>query len=97
LKRAREFARDNWARLAATAILLGVFFGNSGFRALVGNWWQLRRLKTELAALEKEEVMHAERLKLVRAGDRALERMARRELGYVRKGEIEYRFPPPEK
>jgi cell division protein FtsB len=97
VNRASSFAKEHWGRLAATALLLVVFFGNQGFRSLVANWWQLRRLKAELTALEKDETQQAERLKLMRSGDRALERMARRELGYVRKGEIEYRFPPPGK
>lgn len=97
MKRAAALVREHWARLAAIAVLLAVFFGNQGFRGLVGNWWQLRRLKGELASLEREEAQQAERLKLLRSGDQSLERMARRELGYVRKGEIEYRFPPPQK
>jgi len=97
VSRLPPFVREHWARLGATLLLVALFFGNQGFRSLVRNWWQLRKLKSELATLETQESDEAERLKLVRSGDQSLERMARRELGYVKKGEIEYRFPPPDK
>lgn len=92
---AREFLRANWPRVAWTLFLLTVFFGNQGFRSLVRNYMELRSLKKEIGALETQEKANTERLRLLRAGDGSIERMARRELGYVRKGEIEYRFPPP--
>jgi cell division protein FtsB len=92
---ARDFVEANWPRLAISFFLLAVFFGNQGFRSLVRNYLELRSLKQDIAALEKQEQDSAERLKLLKAGDGSVERLARRELGYVRKGEIEYRFPPP--
>lgn len=87
--------REHWPRLALSLALLAVFFGNQGFRGLLRNWLELRHLRRELAALERQEKAQAEKLRVLRSGDRAIERMARRELGYIRKGEIEYRFPPP--
>ena len=90
-----DFVGARWKRLAVTLALLLVFFGNQGFKSLVKNYLQLRAIRTEIASLKKEEKHHAERLKLLSTGDQAVERMARRELGYLRKGEIEYRFPPP--
>lgn len=95
LSRARPFVREHWPRLLATALLVVVFFGNQGFRSLVRNWLELRRLRTELAELKREELRQAERMKFMKSGDAALERLARRELGFIKKGEIEYRFPPP--
>lgn len=89
------FVVEHWRRLLLSAVVLGVFFGNQGFRSLVRNYFELRHLKQEIASLESEESRQAQRLKLLRAGDGSIERMARRELGYVKKGEIEYRFPPP--
>jgi cell division protein FtsB len=93
--RTKTFLMNNWPRLAISFALLAVFFGNQGFRSLVRNYIELRSLKKDLVALENEERHSSERLKLLRSGDVSVERMARRELGYVRKGEIEYRFPPP--
>lgn len=84
-----------WRRIAVTVGLLAVFFGNQGFRSLVRNYLELRKLRGEIAALKEDEARSADRLSLLRSGDGAVERLARRELGYVKKGEIEYRFPPP--
>jgi cell division protein FtsB len=92
-----RFARENWPRLLAGAGLLAVFFGNAGFRSLVGNWRELHRLHAEITDLERDERDLDERLKGLRAGDGGVERSARRDLGYIKKGEIEYRFPPPGK
>jgi cell division protein FtsB len=94
---AAAFAREHWRRLLAAAALLFVFFGNEGFRSMVSNWLELRRLKAEITALDHDERDLDARLKALRAGDGGVERSARRDLGYIKKGEIEYRFPPPEK
>jgi cell division protein FtsB len=93
----RALARERWPRLLAAAALLLVFFGNSGFRSLVSNWRELRRLRGEIAELDRDEKDLDARLKVLRAGDAGVERAARRDLGYIKKGEIEYRFPPPGK
>ena len=89
---ARAYVSEKWRRLLFTAGLFALFFGNQGFRSLVHNYLELRSIKRDIAALEKDEKNYSERLRL---GDSSIERMARRELGYVRKGEVEYRFPPP--
>jgi len=92
-----KFLRDYWVRLVAGAGLLAVFFGNAGFRSLVGNWRELHRLNSEITQLDRDERELDERLKGLRASDGGVERSARRDLGYIKKGEIEYRFPPPGK
>jgi len=84
-----------WRRIAVSVGLMAVFFGNQGFRSLVRNYLELRKLRGEIAALQDEQAHSAARLSLLHSGDSAVERLARRELGYVKKGEIEYRFPPP--
>ncbi len=96
-RRATDFIRAHWGRLLSGLALLLVFFGNGGFRSLTRNWLELRRLNAEIVSLEREEKELDGRLKAMRAGDGPVERLARRELGYIKKGEIEYRFPPPEK
>jgi cell division protein FtsB len=97
VRRASEFVRASWGRLLTGAVLFLVFFGNGGFRSLTRNWLELRRLNKEIVALQAEEKDLDARLKALRSGDGPVERLARRELGYIKKGEIEYRFPPPEK
>lgn len=94
---AARFAREHWPRLLFGAGVLWVFFGNAGFRSMVGNWLELRRLQREIVQLDHDEKDLDARLKSLRSGDGAVERAARRDLGYIKKGEIEYRFPPPEK
>ena len=96
-RRAADFARAHWGRLLTGAGLFVVFFGNGGFRSLTRNWLELRRLNQEIVALKRDEMDLDGRLKALRSGDGPVERLARRELGYIKKGEIEYRFPPPEK
>jgi cell division protein FtsB len=97
LAAAADFARDHWQRLLVGAFLVFVFFGNAGFRSMVSNWMELRRLKGEIVQLDRDEKDLDARLKLLRSGDAGVEAAARRDLGYIKKGEIEYRFPPPEK
>jgi cell division protein FtsB len=94
---AAAFLREHWPRLVLGAGLLFVFFGNAGFRSMVSNWMELRRLKGEIRNLDRDQAELDARLKALRAGDGGVERAARLDLGYIKKGEIEYRFPPPEK
>jgi cell division protein FtsB len=93
---AAEFAREHWVRLLIGAGLVYVFFGNAGFRSLVRNWLELRRLQREIVALDRDEKDLDAKLRALRSGDGGVERAARRDLGYIKKGEIEYRFPPPQ-
>ena len=97
LASAAEFAREHWARFLIGIGVFWVFFGNAGFRSMVSNWLELRRLRAEIVQLDRDEKELNEKLKSIRSGDGAVERSARSELGYIKKGEIEYRFPPPEK
>jgi cell division protein FtsB len=92
-----NFARQYWLRMLMAAGLIGVFFGNAGFRSLVSNWLELRRLRREIIQLDRDEKALEAKLKALRTGDGPIERAARLDLGYIKKGEIEYRFPPPEK
>jgi cell division protein FtsB len=77
--------------LAACVVLLG----NRGFRTIVAGHFQLRTLNAEMTRLEREEADLRARIDAFREDDAALERVVRKELGYRRQGEIEYRFPPP--
>lgn len=94
---AAALLRTHWIRLSIAVGLVLVFFGNPGFRGLVGNWRELRGLRAEISQLEAEEKTLEARLKNLRAGEGGLERAARKDLGYIKRGEIEYRFSPPDK
>lgn len=77
--------------LAGTLLLVA----NKGFRTIVSGHFQLRRLNAEMTRLEKEESDLQARIDAVQHDDAALERVVRKQLGFRRDGEIEYRFPPP--
>ena len=84
--------RRRWpwlAALAAAALLVG----NQGFRSLVGGRLEYRDMEGELKALKAEEARLQRDLRLMQKDDAALERAARTELGLVKPGEVEYRFP----
>jgi len=86
-------------RLLYGAMGLGMavlLLGNRGFRRLVSNWFLLRRLSAERKALDQEEGLLKKAIVAARSDDRALEAKARKELGYLKPGEVEYRFPPPD-
>lgn len=91
-----SWLRESWVKALVAVGLLGVFFGNQGFRSLVRNWIELRGLSREIAALEEENSRTAAQLKELRESDSALEREARR-VGFIKPGETEYRFEPPKK
>jgi cell division protein FtsB len=96
LAAAAGFVREHWPRLLVGGALVAVFFGNAGFRSLVSNWRELHRLRGQIDDLNRQEKDLDAKLAALRAGDGPVERAARRDLGYIKKGEIEYRFPPPE-
>lgn len=82
----------NWKWLLALAVLAAFLFSNQGIRS----YWSKRRTAKELEKkLEdlkrsnQEMVFEVHRLK---NDPRALEQVARRELGLLQPGEMEYRF-----
>ena len=70
-------------------------FANSGFRILTKNWLEFRKLKANEAKLKLELNQKMNDLNKIRENPKALERQARHELDFIKKGEIEYRFTPP--
>lgn len=79
---------------AAWALAIAAMFvvGGRGLQALARNYWDLRQVRAESAALEAEQRDLTKRLELLKSDDAHLERVARKELGLMKPGEIEYRF-----
>lgn len=75
----------------AAAILLLV---NPGFRSLVSNKIELFKMGKKMSAL-KTETEGLKKLAAETARTESVEYNARKELGMLKPGEIEYRFPPP--
>lgn len=81
-------------KYAAVAAVVVVLLANGGFRKLVRNYREHRRLAGEKARLEAEHRDLQRQLTEVGAKP-AIEQAARRELSMLRPGETEYRFEPP--
>ena len=78
-------------------VLLAVFLlANRGFRALIKNSLEYRRLKNQKIALDAEKIRLEKNLKDMKEPGQ-VEETARKELGLIRPNEIEYRFPKPKK
>jgi len=78
-------------------LLLAVFLlANRGFRSLIKNSLEYRRLKNRRIELELEKSSLENRLKIMNEPGQ-IEETARKELGLIRPNEIEYRFTPPKK
>jgi cell division protein FtsB len=98
----RGSAKPLWERvsrrtlyIAGGLLLAALLLGNKGFRTLVSSALHLRRLESQVAEAEAEEARLKAAIEAVKNDDLALESAVRRELGYQRPGEVEYRFPPP--
>lgn len=74
---------------------LAVFLlANRGFRSLIKNYLEFRRLKNQKIELESEKLSLEKGLKTMKEPGQ-IEHTARKELGLIKPDEIEYRFPPP--
>ncbi|MBI4350939.1 MAG: septum formation initiator family protein [Elusimicrobia bacterium] len=85
-----KFKLKYLAILALAVILLG----NRGFRSLVRNYREYRRLRSEKTQLELQRVDLEKKLAEI-SRKPAIEQAARKELGLIKPDETEYRFPPP--
>lgn len=77
----------------AVVIIVVVFLSaNSGFRSMVRRYGEIHRLKTELENLKREQVLLQREIYFLDRDSSYIERIARRELGLLAPGEVEYRF-----
>lgn len=77
---------------AIIALVLLFLFANQGFRKMMHNRKELKRLEAEIEKLEEQNILFKKELALSKHDLPYLERIARRELGLIQPGEIEYRF-----
>ncbi|MBI4802394.1 MAG: cell division protein FtsL [Elusimicrobia bacterium] len=84
------------AKLKYILLLLAVvfFLSSKGFRSLVKNYLEYRRLHVQKLELAHEEVQLKKEFKAIKEPAN-VERTARKDLGMKRPDEIEYRFTPP--
>ncbi len=84
----------SWKRWAWIIFFIAIFFVNRGFRLLTRNWLELHKVNAQKALLSKEIQDKTRELKEL-SDPSVLELKARKELDFIKKGEIEYRFTPP--
>ena len=69
-----------------------MLFGNEGFRKYIRRHWELRKLKSQLSHLKKENARLKREVYFLENDSSYIERIARKELGLIAPGEVEYRF-----
>ncbi len=74
------------------ALLAFVVFGNQGFRDMTARSREKKRLDKSLTSLRTEHQRLAQELNWLKQDPGYSEYLVRKNLGYVKKGEVEYRF-----
>lgn len=85
--------RHRW--ILAGVGMLAVLIGNRGFWTMVERHREIARLERQFRELRQESKRLAQEIVQAEGDPAYLERIARRELGLIRPGEVEYRFLPP--
>ena len=78
-----------WVSVGVMALCL---FGNEGFRRLVAEMAEKRRVDKNLLNLRAEHDNLSRELTLIQQDPSYTEYLIRKNLGYVKKGEVEYRL-----
>jgi cell division protein FtsB len=73
-------------------VLALIIFGSDGFRKLFRRYWELHRLRTEIVQMKKENALLRREVYYLEEDTSYIERIARKELGLISPGEVEYRF-----
>ncbi|SRR5258708_1239491 len=76
----------------AGGLLVFVVFGNQGFREMAVKLQEKRRLEKTLASLRSEHERLSRELTWLKQDPSYSEYLIRKHLGYIKKGEIEYRL-----
>jgi cell division protein FtsB len=84
----RDRRRIVWITSAVLALLL---FGNSGFQSLLRQTSEKRRLNKSLVRLKAERETLSKELAAIQQDPAYTEYLIRKNLGFVKKGEYEYR------
>jgi cell division protein FtsB len=75
------------------SILLLIFLlGNEGARKVMRRYWEFYKLKGEISQLKHENALLNKEVYLLENNQSYIEQAARRELGLIAPGEVEYRF-----
>ena len=87
-----------WLALGLSALMLGsALLGRDGLLAVIVNARRLDGLRGEITTLEAENRRLRNEIRSLRGDLRAIERIAREDLGLVKPGETVYEFLPLER
>jgi cell division protein FtsB len=81
------------AGLLIVAILVHAIFGANGMVVYREKRAEMQALQAEVDRLQKENVLNAERIKQLKSNPAAIEKEAREQLHYSRKGEVVFVTP----
>ena len=81
----------------SAALVVAILFGSRGLLRLRALTNEEAVIKQRIAGLLLENQRLRTQLHALRSDDRYLERLAREQLGFVRPGEVVYRFPSPDR
>ena len=88
-----KFSRRNIFIIIGALVFVWLF-ANEGFRALVRRYWEIHKLNGELENLKMENANLRKEIYLLENDQSYIEYIARRELGVISQGEVEYNFKP---
>jgi cell division protein FtsB len=97
---AREWRRvgTTVAILLIVGVLLHAMFGANGVVIYQQKRTEMQSLEKEVDRLQKENAQYADRIKQLKSDPAAIEKEAREQLHYTRKGEVVFVAPePPQK
>ena len=87
-----------WFSAGVIALLLGsAWLGQDGYLAVLANKERAAALKREIGRIEADNRELRAEIRSLRSDMRMIERIAREDLGLVKKGAVVYEFVPPEK
>ncbi len=94
---AREWRRLGTAAtiLLTVGVLLHAMFGANGMVVYRQKRSEMQSLQSEVERLQKANEEYAERIKLLKSDPAAIEKEAREQLHYTRKGEVIFVAPEP--
>jgi len=83
------------AALLIVGVLLHAAFGDNGIVVYRQKRAEMQGLRDEVDRLQKENSQYAERIQQLKSNHEIIEKIAREQLHYTRKGEVVFWAPPP--
>jgi cell division protein FtsB len=80
--------------LISAVVMAVLLFANNGFESLITQFFEVRRLQKNLVHLRAEHEALAKELLEIQQDPSYTEYLIRKNLKYVKKGEVEYRVMP---